>query len=139
MVTMAQRRAARRQDEGFTLIELIVVMIIIATLAATAVPAYAHHLRVAGETVLREDLQTMRGAIDSYTVDKQKAPQAPDDLVTGGYLKVIPVDPITHSANTWNWDRSENYSTVDQTETGIANVHSGAGTAATDGSSYSTW
>ena len=124
---------------GFTLIELIVVMIIITTLAAMAVPAYAHHLRVASETVLREDLQVMRQAIDSYTVDKQKAPQSGEDLVTSGYLKFMPIDPITHSASTWSFDRSDTYSSVDQTETGINNVHSGAGIAATDGSSYSTW
>ncbi len=128
------------QDQaGFTLIELIVVMIIIATLAAMAVPAYAHHLRVASETILRQDLQVMRQAIDSYTVDKQKAPQSGEDLVTSGYLKVMPIDPITHSASTWTFDRSDNYSSVDQTETGINNVHSGAGNASIDGSSYSTW
>ena len=131
--------AEQERQAGFTLIELIVVMIIIATLAAMAVPAYAHHLRVASETVLREDLQVMRQAIDSYTVDKQKAPQSGEDLVTSGYLKVIPIDPITHSASTWTFDRTDSFSSVDQTETGINNVHSGAGTASTEGTSYSTW
>lgn len=126
-------------ESGFTLIELMVVMIIIATLAAFAVPAYSHHIRIAKETVLRQDLQTMRQAIDSYTVDKQKAPQALDDLVTGGYLKTMPVDPITNSASTWTGDRSDTYSSVDQTETGINDVHSGSGLASTEGTSYSTW
>lgn len=114
-------------------------MIIIATLAAFAVPAYSHHIRVAKETVLRSDLQVMRQAIDSYTVDKQKAPQALDDLVTAGYLKKMPVDPITNSASTWTGDRSDTYSSVDQTETGINDVHSGSGLASTEGTSYSTW
>lgn len=126
-------------EQGFTLVELIVVMIIIATLAAMAVPAYSHHLRVARESVLREDLATMRQAIDSYTVDKEKAPQSKEDLVTSGYLKFIPVDPITGSSQTWNFDHSDSYNSVDETDTGINNVHSGAGGGATDGSSYSTW
>ena len=126
-------------EQGFTLIELIVVMIIIATLAAMAVPAYTHHLRVANESVLKQDLHVMREAIDSYTVDKQKAPQSGEDLVTSGYLKVMPIDPITHSQSTWIFDRSDSYNNVDQTETGINNVHSGAAGGATDGSSYNTW
>ncbi len=126
-------------EAGFTLIELMVVMIIIATLAAIAVPAYTHHLRVAREAVLRQDLQVMRQAIDSYTVDKQKAPQSLEDLVQGGYLKSIPIDPITHSSSTWTADQSDTYASVDQTETGVNNVHSGSGMASTDGSSYSTW
>ncbi len=133
MVTTEQDNA------GFTLIELMVVMIIIATLAAMAVPAYAHHLKSARESVLRQDLQTMRQAIDSYTIDKQKAPESGDDLITSGYLKQMPIDPITHSASTWTFDRSDSYNNVDETTTGINNVHSGAGQASTDGSSYSTW
>ncbi len=126
-------------EEGFTLIELMVVMIIIATLAAMAVPAYAHHLKAARESVLRQDLQVMRQAIDSYTVDKEKAPESGDELVTSGYLKVMPIDPITHSNSTWTFDRSDSYSNVDEVSTGINNVHSGSGQASTDGSSYSTW
>lgn len=131
--------SAARQDNGFTLIELMVVMIIIATLAAMAVPAFAHHIKVAREATLRQDLQVMRGAIDSYTVDKEKAPQSLEDLVQGGYLKSIPLDPMTHSASTWTADQSDTYQSVDQTDTGINNVHSGSGIASTDGSSYSTW
>ncbi len=137
--TASRASECRSSEQGFTLVELIVVMIIIATLAAMAVPAYTHHLRVAGESVLRQDLHVMREAIDSYTVDKQKAPDSGQDLVTSGYLKEIPTDPITHSKNTWIFDRTDSYSSVDQTDTGINNVHSGAGGGATDGSSYSTW
>lgn len=133
----AQQRGTAQQ--GFTLLELIVVMIIIGVLAAIAVPAFTHHLRVAREAVLKEDLHVIRQAIDSYTVDKQKAPQSGDDLVTAGYLKVIPKDPMTNRSDTWTWDRTDAYSSVDQTETGINDVHSGSGQASTEGPSYSTW
>ena len=129
----------RQHEQGFTLIELMVVMIIIATLAAMAVPAYAHHLKSARESVLRQDLQVMRQAIDSYTIDKQKAPDSCNELVTSGYLKVMPIDPITHSNSTWTCDRSDSYTNVDEVSTGINNVHSGSGQASTDGTSYSTW
>jgi general secretion pathway protein G len=89
--------------------------------------------------VLREDLQTMRSAIDSYTEDKEKAPQSLDDLVQAGYLKEIPSDPITHSTDTWITDQSDTMMDIDQTEAGINNVHSGAQSLATDGTSYNTW
>lgn len=129
----------RSGEAGFTLVELMIVMIIIATLAAMAVPLYAHHLKAAREAVLRQDLTVMRNAIDSYTVDKQKAPQSLNDLVQGGYLKEIPMDPMTHSNSTWTADQSDTYQSVDQTDTGVNNVHSGSGAASTDGTSYSTW
>lgn len=126
-------------DAGFTLLELLIVMIIIATLAAMAIPAYTRNVKAAKEAVLREDLQVMRTAIGSYTVDKQKAPQALDDLVTAGYLKAIPKDPITGRTDTWITAQSDMMSTVDQTESGIDDVHSGAQLTATDGTSYNTW
>lgn len=126
-------------DAGFTLLELMIVMIIIATLAAMAIPAYTRNVQAAKEAVLREDLQVMRTAIGSYTVDKQKAPQTLDDLVTAGYLKAIPKDPITGRTDTWITAQSEMMSTVDQTDSGIDDVHSGAQLTATDGTSYNTW
>lgn len=136
MVTMMQRR---KNDEGFTLLELLFVMVIIGVLAAMAVPAYTRHLRAAKETVLKQDLHTLREAIDSYTVDKQKAPQTLDDLVTAGYIKKMPVDPITNRSDSWVGDRTDSYNSVDETQTGINDVHSGAQNASLDGSLYSTW
>jgi len=126
-------------DSGFTLIELLIVMVIIATLAAMAIPAYTRNVLAAKEAVLKEDLHVMRGAIDSYTVDKQKAPQSLDDLVTGGYLKAVPKDPITGRTDTWVTSQSDVLGTIDQTESGIDDVHSGAQQTSTDGTAYNTW
>ena len=104
MVTTPPTRSAATAnpaEAGFTLIELMIVMLIIGILAAIAIPAYTNNIRTAREAVLREDLHTLRTAIDSYTVDKQKAPQSLDDLVQAGYLKTMPVDPFTHRTDTW--------------------------------------
>ena len=81
----------------------------------------------------------MRSAMDSYTVDKSKAPQSLDDLVQSGYLKVMPVDPFTLRSDTWVPVQADTLMSLDQTESGIDDVHSGAQMSASDGSSYSTW
>lgn len=132
-------RTEHNSEQGFTLLELMIVMTIIGLLAAIAIPSYVNNVRRAKEAVLREDLHTMREAIDSYTVDKQKAPQALDDLVQAGYLKTMPVDPITGRSDTWVTSQDDTLSTIDQTEPGIDDVHSGAQATASDGSSYATW
>ena len=137
--TSRQRNVRGAGESGFTLIELLIVMAIIATLASIAIPSYINAVRHAREAVLREDLQTMRSAIDSYTIDKEKAPQSLDDLVQAGYLKAIPVDPMTQSTDTWMPDTSDTLMDIDETAGGINNVHSGSQAVATDGSSYNTW
>ena len=137
--TNGEQRATYTAANGFTLIELMVVMAIISILAAIAVPAFTHNIKVAREAVLREDLHTMRSAIDSYTYDKQKAPQSLDDLVQSGYLKTMPVDPFTHRTDTWESVQSDTLTTTEETDPGITDVHSGAQELSTDGSSYNTW
>jgi general secretion pathway protein G len=129
----------RRQSAGFTLIELMIVMAIIGILALMAIPRFSGALRSAREAVLKEDLHTMRDAIDSYTMDKQKAPQSLDDLITDGYLREIPQDPMTHSKDTWVTDTSDAMYSLDQTEPGIANIHSGSDETGSDNQPYSSW
>jgi general secretion pathway protein G len=134
-----RRLEAPSGEAGFTLLELMIVMVVIGLLAAIAIPSYVNNVRNAKEAVLKEDLHTLRGAIDAYTVDKQKAPQTLDDLVQAGYLKVMPKDPFTQRTDTWVPVQSDSLSSLDQTQSGIDDVHSGAGLTASDGSSYSSW
>lgn len=138
---MRQTRSIRERtgERGFTLVELMVVMLIIAILAAVAMPAFQRSVKSAKEAALKEDLHVMRDAIDSYTMDKNQAPQSLDDLVQNGYLKKIPEDPMTHSTDTWQTASDDAYSDVDQTQTGINDVHSGSDEQGTDGQPYSSW
>jgi general secretion pathway protein G len=147
MVTFDRVRRIRRaaagdgpaREGGFTLLELLLVMVIIATLAAIAIPMYVRNVQAAKEAVLREDLRVMRTAINSYTVDKEKAPQSLEDLVSGGYLKAIPKDPVTGRTDTWQTTQSDTLNSIDQTQGGIDDVHSGAQQVGTDGTTYNTW
>jgi general secretion pathway protein G len=129
----------RNQDEGFTLIELIIVMAIIGILAVVAIPKFASAIKMAKEAALKEDLYVMRAAIDSYTMDKQKAPQSLEDLITDGYLKSVPQDPFTYSKDTWTTDSSDALHSLDQSDPGIDDVHSGSQELSSDGQAYSTW
>ena len=129
----------KKQDAGFTLVELMIVMAIIGVLAMVAVPSYISAIKHAKEAVLKEDLHTLRAAIDSYTMDKQKAPQSLDDLIQDGYLKSIPEDPMTKSTTTWVTDTSDSMHSLDQTDPGIDDIHSGADDTGADGQPYNTW
>jgi general secretion pathway protein G len=132
-------RLNSKRSEGFTLIELIIVMAVIAILASIAIPRYLASVKSAKEAVLKEDLHVMRDAIDSYTMDKGKAPQSLDDLVQAGYLKAIPTDPMTHSNDSWVTQTDDTLESIDQSEPGINDVHSGSQETSTNGEMYSTW
>jgi general secretion pathway protein G len=133
------KRAEQRRAGGFTLVELIIVMAIIAILTSIAVPIFARQVQHAKEATLKEDLHTMRTAIDSYTVDKDKAPQSLDDLVQSGYLKTMPIDPMTSRNDTWITSQSDTLTDINETQGGIDDVHSGAQGVSSEGTSYNTW
>ena len=117
----------------------MIVISIILILLSFAVPMYQQSIVHAREAVLREDLFTLRQAIDQFTLDKQRAPQALDELVTAGYLKMLPRDPMTNSAGTWQTVQEDVMMSVDQTQPGITDVHSGSNSTASDGTAYSSW
>ena len=139
MVGIGTIRGRKRGEGGFTLVELMIVMAIIMILATIAIPIYVRTLQRAKEATLREDLHTMRTAIDSYTIDKEKAPDSLDDLVQAGYLKSIPVDPITSSNETWITGMSDTMTDLNETQGGLDDVHSGSQALASDGTTYNTW
>jgi general secretion pathway protein G len=128
-----------KSEAGFTMIELMIVMAIMAVLTTLAVMSYTVAIKHAREAVLREDLQVMRTAIQSYTMDKEKAPQSLDDLVQSGYLRAIPVDPMTHSSDTWVTGSSQDMYSLDETDPGVDDVHSGSDETGSDGQPYSSW
>jgi general secretion pathway protein G len=139
MIGNGQIRAGRKGESGFTLVELMIVMTIIGILAAIAIPSYIRAVQKAREAVLKEDLHTLRTAIDSYTVDKEKAPQSLDDLVQAGYLKSVPVDPMTSRNDTWMTSESDTMTDIDETQGGMDDVHSGSEGISSDGTTYNTW
>jgi len=129
----------RRQIErGFTLIELMVVISIIVILMSVAIPRYQASILRARETVLRDDLYTLRSVIDQYTLDKQKAPQSLQDLVEAGYLKQLPKDPFTNTSDSWVPVTDDSVMSPDQSLAGIIDVHSGSEQNSSEGTAYSS-
>jgi general secretion pathway protein G len=124
---------------GYTLIEMMIVMAIISILVAIAVPLYQKALIRTKESLLKNNLFTMRTVIDEYTFDKKKAPQTLQDLVSGGYLRAVPVDPITGSDQTWRVIMEDAITSVDQTDPGIWDVHSGSDQKSLEGTPYAEW
>jgi len=127
-------QSAIRNSVGFTLLELVMVMTIIVVLAAVGVTSYQHIQLKARETILKQDLQTMRKMIDQYAADKEKLPQSLDDLVTGLYMRDVPIDPITGDKD-WVVDMGEDTVSRDGGQ-GVVDVHSAAGGEGTDGVAY---
>jgi len=133
-----RRRRRVVLEAGFTLIELMIVVTIVLILIGMAVANYAKIVRYTREAVLKYDLRTMREMIDHYTVDKETAPQSLEDLSSAGYLREVPVDPVTH---TKEW--APKYDSVplfpNQASTGIVDVNSKSEATALDGTKYSDW
>ena len=129
-------KSARR---GFTLIELMVVMSLIVILASIGLAIYSTSVTRAKESVLKEDLFRMRDAIDQYYSDKGKYPGNLQDLVSDKYLRSIPVDPFTTSADTWREVPSEPDPNNPSSQPGVYDVRSGSDATAIDGTKYADW
>jgi general secretion pathway protein G len=133
-------RPRRKQSRGFTLIEMLIVISLITILVSVALPAYNQSIWRARESVLKQNLFALRSVISQYTLDKQKAPQSLEDLVSGGYFKQIPNDPMTGRNDTWTVEEeTDTIMTVDQQQPGIFDVHSGSTATGSDGTAYNTW
>lgn len=142
MVNVMARQAKtrlKRAIRGFTLIELMVVMAIISILLAIALPIYQKSIVRSKESVLRNNLFTLRSMIDEYTIDKQKAPETLQDLVTEGYLRQVPQDPMTNSADTWHVIMEDTPAGGGTNPPGIFDVKSGSDKTSLEGTPYSDW
>ena len=136
MLTLRRRRT---EASGFTLIELLVVTALVVVLASLALVGYQNSIVRAREAVLKEDLFRLRDAIDQYYADKNKWPQTLQDLVTDGYVREVPQDPITNSVESWQTVPAESDPANPSAEPGIFDVKSGSDRTALDGSPYAEW
>jgi general secretion pathway protein G len=133
------RRTGARTRRGFSFVELMVVITIVVILVTMAIPIYSNTIKRSNESVLKQNLFTLRTVIDNYTYDKQKAPSTLQDLVREGYLRDVPMDPITKSNQTWRTIIEDATQSVNQTEPGIYDVRSGSDKTSLDGTPYSEW
>ena len=124
---------------GFTLVELLAVMMILSILAAIAVPSYRHHQLKARETVLSEDLFQMRRSVDAFYADKGHYPDSLEDLVAGHYLRGLPRDPFTRAFDSWECLPPEPTEDGELVEGGCFDVKSGSDQIGTDGVPYNEW
>ena len=136
MILIRARRP--RHESGFTLIELLIVLALISILASMAVVQYRNSVLHTQESVLRTDLFRIRDAIDQYYADKNKYPASLDSLVSDGYLRAVPVDPITHNTD-WQTVPAEPDPSNPSAEPGIYDVKSTAQGQALDGSNFADW
>jgi general secretion pathway protein G len=136
---IALHQNVSRRRFGFTFVELMIVMAIIAILLAVAIPIYNRSIIRAKESVLKNNLFSLRTVIDEYTYDKQKAPQSLNDLVSDGYLRQVPIDPMTGTSDSWRTIMEDATNTVNQSEPGIFDVRSGSDKTSLEGTPYSEW
>lgn len=136
---MRNGKSRLRRAAGFTFVELMVVITIIVIIISMAIPIYSKTILRSKESVLKNNLFTLRTVIDNYTYDKQKAPQSLQDLVSDGYLRDVPVDPMTGSNQSWKTIMEDASQSVDQTQPGIFDVKSGSDKTSLDGTPYSDW
>ena len=129
----------RRRDAGFTLVEILIVIVLIFVLAGMALVQYTNSVTSAKEAVLKENLFRLRDAIDQYYADKNKYPASLDDLVTEKYIRLVPPDPITNSTETWQTVMSEPDPLNPSAQPGVYDVKSGAEGTALNGTKYSDW
>jgi general secretion pathway protein G len=127
------------RERGFSLIELLIVITLLTILATIGMPMYQNSVRRSREAVLKEDLWRMRDVIDQYYADKNKWPSTLQDLVSEGYLREVPEDPITDSAETWVTVPADPDPSNPSAEPGIKDVKSGSEASAMDGSRYADW
>ncbi len=132
-------RRTRSGRAGFTIIELMVVMAIVLVILSVAVPLYNKSVIRARETVLHQNLVTMRAVIDEYTYDKQKAPQSLEDIVREGYLRQVPMDPMVGNNTSWKIIMEEAAASVSQAEPGIFDLRSSSEKISLEGTKYSEW
>jgi general secretion pathway protein G len=128
-----------RKRNGFTLIEVLIVVTLIVILASVGLATYTNSVRRAREATLKEDLFRMRDAIDQYYADKNKYPSALPDLVSDGYLREIPKDPFTNSADTWQVVNAEPDPNNPVAEPGVYDVKSGSEELSMEGTRYADW
>ena len=137
-VNECARRAFQRL-RGFTFVELMVVITIMVIIISMSIPIYNRSIVRAKESVLKNNLFTLRTQIDNYSADKAKAPQNLQDLVTEGYLQKLPVDPMTGNNQSWRVVMEDASQSISQSEPGIFDVHSGSDKMSLDGTAYAEW
>ncbi|MBK5292861.1 MAG: type II secretion system protein [Acidobacteriia bacterium] len=136
---MRNGKEVTRARRGYTLVEIVIVLTIISILVSISVPLYQKAILRTKESVLRSNLFSIRTVIDEYTYDKQKAPQSLQDLVSEGYLRQIPEDPITGNNQSWKIVMEDSLTMVSQTEPGIFDVRSGSDKTSLEGTPYTEW